>query len=338
MTSSIWHYTRDAILAVAATFALLTLAACGGGGGSTSVSGGTGGTTGGGTGGGTSGSDAAYSVSADRGTFGSTRVTVSPDAITIANQTIRFDSASQVGIQSGHYRAFDSTGATSGPATEVHYFGHLNGYSYIQFGSWAKGIVSPNPGFRIGEQFGAFVAPNAGTTRTPTSNLPTAGTATWRGQYAGYVDRQGVGVSQVVGQAEMVAVFGQTQFGDGGIIFELLPPDPSRSSFAVSPRGYLGYQDRVVMNGIIKGNTFENDVTATHTTFGQTFPRGDTIQAFSASSHCRNASDCLYSQGLANSGGLQGGFFGNRGGEAGGTYQFTVGATKAAGSFGAKLQ
>jgi hypothetical protein len=278
-------------------------------------------------------------VSADGGTFGSLPVTVSADAITVANQTIEFDSASQVGTQAGHYRAFDSAGATSGPATEVHYFGQHDGYSYIQFGSWAKGVVSPNPGFRIGEQFGAFLAPTAGTRPTPTSNLPTAGTATWRGHYAGYVDRQGVGVSQVVGRAEMVAAFGQTQFGDGGIIVELLPPDPSRSSFAVPPSGYsLGYQDRVVMNEIIKGNTFENDVTATYTAFGQTFPRGDTIVASPLAFSCQRANSCLYSEGAANSGGMQGGFFGNRGGEAGGTYQFTVGATKAAGSFGATLQ
>ena len=333
MTSSLRHCMRAALLVAATTFALLTLAACGGGGG--------GGSTvplppdgGSGT---PSGSDAAYTVSADGGTFGALPVTVSADAITVANQTIRFDSASQVGTRAGHYRAFDSASATSGSATEVHYFGQRDGYSYIQFGSWAKGVVSPNPGFRIGEQFGAFLAPTAGSMPTPTSNLPTTGTATWIGHYAGYVDRQGVGVSQVVGEAGMVAVFSQTQFGDGGIVVELAPPDPSRSSFAVPPTWGL-YPDRVLMNGFITGNTFETDLAATYTAFGQTFPRGDSIVAGSVGSQCRNTGDCLYSQGLANSGGMQGGFFGNRGGEAGGTYQFTIGTTKAAGSFGAKLQ
>ena len=58
-------------------------------------------------GGGTpSGNNAPYSVSADGGTFGSTPVIVSADSITVANQTINFDSASQVGSQAGHYRGF----------------------------------------------------------------------------------------------------------------------------------------------------------------------------------------------------------------------------------------
>ena len=334
MTSSVRQRTHGALLTAAAAFAFLTLAACGGGGG--------GGTTsmmpGGGTGGGTpSGSNAPYSVSADGGTFGSTAVRVSADSITVANQTINFDSASQVGSQAGHYRGFDSAGATSGPATEVHYFGERDGYSYIQFGSWAKGVVSPNPGFRIGEQFGAFLAPTAGSGPTPTSNLPTAGTATWRGQYAGYVDKQGVGVSQVVGRAEMVAVFRQTQFSDGVVAVELLPPDPSRSSFAV-PGRYTGYTETVGISGIITGNTIESEIGATYTAFGQTLPRQDSIVVFAVDRSCLIVGDCLYSHGLANSGGMQGGFFGNRGGEAGGTYQFTVGTTKAAGSFGGKLQ
>ena len=285
------------------------------------------------------GSNAAYTVSADGGTFGSLPVTVSADAITVANRTVTLDAASQAGGRSGHYRAFDSAGATSGPATEVHYFGKNDGYSHLQFGSWARGVVSPNPGFRIGEQFGAFLTPYAGVEPTPTSSLPTTGTATWSGHYAGYVDRQGVGVSQVVGRADIVAVFGQTRFGDGGILVELLPPDPNRSSFAVpSTSRYLGYQDRVLMNGVIAGNTFENDLAATYTVVGQTLPRGDTISVYSSGSQCRSAGDCLYSPGLANSGGMQGGFFGSRGGAAGGTYRFTIGTTKAAGSFGGRLQ
>ena len=273
MTSSVRQRTHGALLTATAVLAFLTLAACGGGGG--------GGTTslmpGGGTGGGTpSGNNAPYSVSADGGTFGSMPVTVSADSITVANQTINFDSASQVGRQAGHYRGFVSAGATSGPATEVHYFGERDGYSYIQFGSWAKGVVSPNPGFRIGEQFGAFLAPTAGSGPTPTSNLPTTGTASWIGHYAGYVDRQGVGVSQVVGEATMIAIFGQTQFSDGAVVVNLLPPDPSRSSFAVPPTG-TRYQDHVAISGVIAGNTFETDLAATYTAFGQTFPRGDSI-------------------------------------------------------------
>ncbi len=345
MTYSDRRLARTATLAVVTAFALLTLAACGGGGG--------GGPTsmmppGGGDGGQmpdgdtSSGSNAAYTVSADSGTFGSTPVTVSPDAITIANQTIRFNSASQVGAQVGIYRAFDSPGTTSGPATEVHYFGQHAGYSYIQFGSWAKGVVSPNPGFRIGDDFGAFVAPYADSGLTPASNLPATGTATWQGQYTGYVDRQGVGVSHVVGRAAMVANFGHSVFGvgDGGIVVELLPPDPRRSSFAAPPPDVCvftcvptEYGDRVLMSGPIDGNTFESDVTATRTLAGQTFPRGDAISVINVQTQ-----SSLYSHGAANSGGFNGGFYGNRGGEAGGTYHFTIGTTKAAGSFGGKLQ
>ncbi len=335
MTSLNRQLARAATLAVTATLALLTLAACGGGGGgpTSMMPPGEGGGLGSGNGT-PSGSNATYTVSVDGDTFGSLPVTVSSDAITVGNQTVNLDSASQVGTQAGHYRAFDSAGATSGPATEVHYFGQPDGYSYIQFGSWAKGVVSPNPGFRIGEQFGAFLAPIAGSIPTPTSSLPVTGTAQWIGHYAGYVDRQGVGVSQVVGAAVIDAVFGPTQFGDGGMIIQLLAPDPNRSSFAAPPTGYLGYTDLVSMNGIIRGNTFESDVTATYTVAGQTIPRGDTITVYDPARSARS----LYSAGLANSGGIKGGFFGNRGGEAGGTYQFTVGTTKAAGSFGGKLQ
>ena len=281
------------------------------------------------------GSNAPYTVSILNGSAGAAPVSVGSDTITVQGRTVQLESATQVGFQPGHHRAFDTPGATSGPALEIHLFGENEGYEHIRFGSWAKGVVSSNPGFRIGEQFGAFLAPNTGSGPTPTSNLPTTGSATWHGHYAGYVDREGVGVSQVVGQAVLVAFFGQTQFGDGGMLVELLPPDPDRSAFAVPPTGILGYDDRVMMNGNIKGNTFENDVTATYTVFGQTFPRGDTISTLGVG--C-SIGDCLYSQGLANSGGMQGGFFGNRGGEAGGTYHFTVGATKAAGSFGGELQ
>ena len=322
----------------------MTLYGCGGGGGGGPTSmtppGGDGSMAGGDTGGGTpSGSNAVYTVSADGGTFGSLPVTVSADAITVANQTINLDSASQVGTQAGHYRAFESAGATSGPATEVHYFGQRDGYSYIQFGSWAKGVVSPNPGFRIGEQFGAFLAPTAGSRPTPVSNLPTTGSAIWRGSYAGYVDREGVGVSQVVGAVEMlVHFFSPNQFGDTGALAVFFDsPDPSRSSFAPlieSRSRETGYNLRgghVQMTAPITGNNFDGDVTDTRTVLGHTVPGGTTI-------FTDPQGGLLYSLGSANSGGLSGSFFGSRGGEAGGTYQFTVGITKAAGSFGGKLQ
>ena len=360
MTSSNRRLARTATLAVTTTFALLTLAACGGGGGDRagptsmmpSDGGGGGQMPGGDT---SSGSNAAYTVSADSGTFDSTPVTVSPNAITIANQTIRFNSASQVGTQAGIYRAFDSPGAISGPATEVHYFGQHDGYSYIQFGSWAKGVVSPNPGFRIGDDFGAFVAPYADSGLTPVSNLPAAGTATWQGQYTGYVDKEGVGVSHVVGSAEILASFGSSIVGvsalggDGDILLTLSPPDPNRSSFAVPPQDNCAivcipahYADAVEITGLIEGNTFEGDVTATRNIAGQEYPRGDYIRVYNSGFALTPGVVVspvgLYSHGRANSGGMQGGFFGNRGGETGGTYHFTIGTTKAAGSFGGKLQ
>ena len=350
MTSSDRRLPRTAPLAAIATFALLTLAACGGGGGGggpTSMmppgddgGSGSGNGAGGDTGGDTpSGTNATYTASVVGDTFGSLPVTVSADAITVANQTINLNSASQVGTRAGHHRAFDSAGATSGPATEVHYFGQRDGYSYIQFGSWAKGVVSPNPGFRVGEQFGAFLAPTAGSRPTPVSNLPTTGSATWRGSYAGYVDREGVGVSQVVGAAEiLVHFFSPNQFGDTGALAVFFDsPDPSRSSFAPlieSRSRETGYNLRVglvQMTAPITGNTFDGDVTDTRTVLGHTVPGGTTIAT-------DPQGGLLYSLGSANSGGLSGGFFGSRGGEAGGTYQFTVGATKAVGSFGGKLQ
>ena len=276
---------------------------------------------------------APYTTSVSSGVFGTTPVRVGDDSITIEDQTVALDASTQIDSRSWHYRMFDTEGATSGPATEVHIFGQNEGLSHLRFGSWAKGVVSPNPGFRIGEQFGAFLAPNTDSTPTPASNLPVAGTAEWRGTYAGYVDREGVGVSQVVGPASIRAAFRTSQiaaFGDGSVVITLGTPDPSRSSFAWPRAPVLAFGDpEVIMYGYIQGNTFESDVTATYTFHGQTLPRGDQIGV---------ASDDLYSSGLANSGGVRGGFFGNRGGEAGGTYQFTIGTTRAAGSFGGKIQ
>ena len=285
------------------------------------------------------GSNALYTVSVVNGSAGAAAVSVGSEAITVQGRTVQFESATQVGVQPGHYRAFDTPGATSGPALEIHLFGENEGYEHIRFGSWAKGIVSPNPGFRIGEEYGAFLAPYSASGLTPASNLPTTGTATWEGSYAGYVDRQGVGVSQVVGRAGMLAFFHTTQFGgDGTITVELLPPDPSRSSFAAPPSEFASYTDHVIMTGPITGNTFEYDVMDTYTISGQSIPTSS-IGVSDILGSCRPTSGgCLYSHGIANSGEVQGGFFGNRGGEVGGTYYFTIGATKAAGSYGGKLQ
>lgn len=286
------------------------------------------------------GSNAPYTVSVVNGSAGAATVSVGSEAITVQGRTVQLESATQVGFQPGHYRAFDTPGATSGPALEIHLFGENEGYEHIQFGSWAKGVVSPNPGFRIGEEYGAFLAPHSASGLTPTSNLPTTGTGIWEGSYAGYVDRQGVGVSQVVGRTSMLASFHATQFGggDGTIVVELLPPDPNRSSFAVPPSEFASYTDHVIMTGPITGNTFEYDVTDTYTISGQSIPTSS-IGVFDLRGGCRGTSGgCLYSHGEANSGEVQGGFFGNRGGEVGGTYYFTIGATKAAGSFGGKLQ
>ena len=288
------------------------------------------------------GSRAPYSVSINDGSFSTTPVTVSADAVTIGNQTIRLDAVTQVGSQPGHHRVFDTPGATSGPALEIRVFGQSEGYDHIQFGAWAEGVVSPNPGFRIGETYGAFLTPNSASELTPVSNVPVAGTGTWMGDYAGYVDREGVGVSQVAGVARVNAVFGQSGVGDGNIVVELFPPDPDRSSFAALPPEHcvfdvcvpLEYLDWVSMVGPIEGNGFESDPAATRTIAGQTFPRGDAIEVASIGTSTHS----LYSQGRANSGRMQGGFFGTRAGEAGGIYQFTVGTTKAAGAFGGKLQ
>ena len=328
------------VLALAATAISVTfLTACGGGGGA-------------GGGGPMSGGSPAditthtpYSVSVNRGTFGSPPVsltegdevlTIGGRALTEENITLLTDDDSG-GYSYRHFRSFDAPGATSGPAFDLHHFG---GYEHFTFGVWAEGEVSLNPGFRIGETFGAYFLPNSD--RTPISDLPVTGSATWRGHYAGYVDREGVGVSQVAGAAAIVANFlSPSIYGSSGAItVELLPPDPSRSSFAAPPPDLCiitcvptEYGDRVLISGPIDGNTFESDVTATRTLAGQTFPRGDTISVLNVETQ-----SSLYSQGTASSGGMQGGFFSDRGSGSGGTYQFTIGTTKAVGSFGGVLQ
>ena len=257
------------------------------------------------------GSNAPYTVSVVNGSAGAATVSVGSEAIAVEGRTVQLESATQVGFQPGHHRAFDTPGATSGPALEVHLFGESEGYDHIQFGSWAKGIVSPTPGFRIGEEYGAFLAPHSAPGLTPTSNLPTTGTAIWEGSYAGYVDRLGVGVSQVVGKAAILASFGATLYGgDGAVTVELLPPDPSRSSFAAPPSAFASYTDRVFMGGLITGNTFENDVTDTYTISGHTIPNPFSISVTDVSGGCRTTvGGCLYSHGEANSGEIQGGFF-----------------------------
>ena len=285
-----------------------------------------------------SGSRAPYTVSVTGGTFGAMPVSVSAEAVVIGSRTVRLDAGTQVGDRPGHHRVFDVPGATSGPAIEVHYLGENAGYNHIQFGSWATGTVSPNPGFKI-EDYGAFLAPSAAATgQTPVSNLPITGTAQWLGSYAGYVDREGVGVSQVVGAAQIEAFFSPNQFGDtGALVVFFSSPDPNRSSFAplIESRSRETGRNlsvgRVQMTTPITGSTFGGDVTDTRTVLGHTVPGGTTISA-------DTQGGLLYSPGAANSGGLSGGFFGSRGGEAGGTYQFAVGVTKAAGSFGGKLQ
>lgn len=348
MTSSVRHPMPVALLAVLGTFALLSIAACGGGGGSGPMSDGSTPTDGTPTDGTPSGSNAAYTVSADGGSFGSTPVTVSADAITVGNRTIRFDSASQVGDQAGHYRAFDSAGATSGPATEVHVFDHTQGYEHLQFGSWAEGDVRPNPGFYISDTYGAFVAPAPSSDLTRPANVPTAGSATFDGEYTGYVYKQGVGTSHVVGDMTMRAQFQSNPVtGSSGIIFaELLGADPHRSTFAtpeiraaaLSPgndrRIYgLGYGIGYVrFIGALDGAEFEVDPNATYTITTplgtQTFQRGDQIFV--------NDGFLFGGPSNPNTGQLTGGFFGPNANEAGGTYHFSTGSTHAAGAFGSR--
>ena len=262
----------------------------------------------GGTGGGTpSGRNAAYAVSVDGGTFGSLPVTMSADAITVATQTIRLDSASQVGTQAGHYRAFDSAGATSGAATQVHYFGQNDGYSYIQFGSWAKGVVGLDSGFSAGDQFGAFLAPSGGSALTPVSNMPSTGVLIYRGRYTGYTDT-GSSVTTDEGRADI------------SLNLDYIVSHPR---IAVT---LWGSRRRVAIVGVVTGNTFEVDVTKAHE-FVSGVPRADAVQI----------SDGI-SVKSANSGGMRGGFFGDDATEVGGIYQFTAGGEKSAGSFGGSLQ
>ena len=325
--------TRNIIskLVIAASVAVI-VSGCGGGGGVTPM------TDSGGapmTGGGTppTGSttdpqarNAQYTYSVNGGRFVTKAVRVTEGAVEVGGQTVRLELATQVGDQSGRYRVFDTPGATSGAALEIHSLGENDGYDHLQFGSWAKGIVSPNPGFRIGTEFGGYLAPQAGSNPTPVNELPVVGSATYDGHYSGYVHREGSAVSQVDGRAVMIATWYNTP-DSSSILVELTPP-------AGDPGG-----DRVIMLAPITGNGFGGDVTDTRTIPGTGITvRGRTsIQVINQGGQSPYlGGDVRY--GDANSGGFRGGFFGNRGGEAGGTYGFAVGRTVAVGAFGGTLQ
>lgn len=349
--------SRAAFLAGATSFALLALTACGGGGG------------GGGAaaalentptsmvtpdGGAQSGSSATYAVSAEGSTFGATPVTVSSNAVTVGGRTVRLDSASRV--RAGHYRAYGTPGATSGPATEVHVFGHNAGnedaayiYEHLSFGSWAEGDVRPNPGFYIGSTYGAFVVPAPFSAPTRPANVPTAGSATFEGEYTGYVTKQGVGTSHVVGEMLLTAHFlhNSATGSSGTLLGGFGRADPRFSTFATPELrdAVIAFCDHVVcsgnggpgafiFNGFLDGAEFEVDPHAT-TTFttplgSQTIRRGDSITV-SGDGHLFGDR-----QSQANSGKLTGGFFGPNANEAGGTYWFSTGSVHAAGAFGAR--
>ena len=279
----------------------------------------------------TGGEPAPYSVGVSAGNVVATPVLVSAEAVTVAGRTVAFSVENRVAP--GHYRIFDTQGATHGPALDVHILGEDDGYNYVTFGTWAEGTVSPNPGFRISESFGAFAAPQSEAGLTPVSNLPVAGSATYKGSYEGWIDQGMSGVSRDSGTATMTVNFGNlgSAFGAYGYNGSML--------VLLSSTDYHGLPVASVrLFGPINGNTFEADVTATETIdpgFGfpsTTVSRGDFVQITGV--------DPRYglNPGFANSGGMQGGFYGNRGGEAAGTYQFTYGGTKAAGSFGGNLE
>ena len=252
-------------------------------------------------------------------------VRVSDQGIAIGGRTVRFNAATQ--IDSGHYRAFDTPGAVSGSAIEVHYFGRDAGYSHVQFGSWAMGTVSPNPSFRIGDHYGAFLAPGAAFGRTPVSAMPRAGSATYEGSYAGYLERSGEVLSdRGVMMANAVFTPGLQPWLHVELHSLTIDPLIDRLHGTVSPTR------SVALTGPIDGNGFRTDVQATRTVLGREFPRGDSIGILSGIG--------LGSPGIAsaNSGGMTGGFFGSTGGELAGVYEYTAGTTRAAGAFGGKLQ
>ena len=287
--------------------AAMALAACGGGSNTTtSVTDMTGGNNPGG--GAPSGSPAPYSVSVNGNSFGTTPVTVSAEAVTVRSQTVSLEARTQVGSQPGHYRVFDTPGSTSGPALELRYFGHNRGYNHLQFGSWARGNVSPNSGFQIGEQFGAFLAPSARSAPTPVSNMPTEGVAIYRGYYSGYTDT-GSSVVTEEGRADI------------SVNLDYVVSHPR---IAVT---LWGSTRRIVIAGVLTGNTFEVDVTRANE-FVSGVPRADAVQI----------SDGITVE-SANSGGMRGGFFGNDAAEVGGIYQFTSSRINSAvGAFGGRRQ
>ena len=339
--------TKTHQLAMAATvISIMLLTACGGGGGGNNMrstnptdSGPTGPTR-----------PAQYATSQRTGQSQNIAVAIADNALTVGSWVIPLTASTSVDSLggTGHHRTFATAGATSGPAIEVHVFDHTDGYEYLKFGSWAEGDVRPNPGFYIGDTYGAFVAPVPSSGLTRPANVPTAGSATFDGEYTGYVYKQGVGTSHVVGDMTMHAQFQDNPVtGSAGIVIaQLLGADPHRSTFAtpeiraaalrpgndrrIYGLGYgIGY---VRFIGALNGAEFEVDPNANYTVTTplgtQTFQRGDQIFV----------EDGFLFGGPSNpnTGQLTGGFFGPNANEAGGTYQFSTGSTHAAGAFGSR--
>ena len=305
---------------------LLLVAACGGGGGD------------GGPSAGIPGGDPSTGIPGDGdvGQHGSSAnymvgdhpIRIAADSITIGQQTVSLSGTPTANtpianIPQRSYRVFDTQGATSGSALEVHVYGESENYDYVQFGSWAKGVVSPNPGFTLTGDYGAFAHHQAGATLTPASNMPLAGSVNYEGQYAGYVERNGMVLSDR-GIAHAALIF--TGVGEPWMFVEMVSLTVDED--IVPLFNVLFPTRRVTMTGPIAGNTFSTDVQATKTTLGHTSPRGDTIQVMEGTSRIT----------YANSGGMRGGFFGNNADEVAGVYQYTAGSTKAAGAFGGSLQ
>ncbi len=325
-------FRRLTVVACAAAVAF-ALSGCGGGGSSTaSMSGpvteGNGGDTGGSTdsstGGssntGTAGTGASYMV-------GDRPVRTASNSISIGQQTVDLTSPPAANAPLGNlpqrtYRVFDTEGATSGPALEVHAYGASESYSHVQFGSWAEGVVSPNPGFTVTGNYGAFAHSQAGSALTPVSNMPKAGSASYEGQYAGYLERGGTILSDR-GVAHITAIFSGVEQPWLAVELTSLTVDAN-----IVPLFNVLYPSRrVMMTGPIDGNTFNTDVEATKFILDRTYPRGDAITIFAGTGLA-----------AANTGGMRGGFFGNNADEIAGVYQYTAGRTRGVGAFGGTLQ
>ena len=113
-------------------------------------------------------------------------------------------------------------------------------FEYMSYGAWARGTAEPVPGgtpdYDYASVGGAYLTA-LDNARTPSAAMPASGTATYLGQFTGFLHGQGADgiVRQADGDVEMTA-----DFANAALTVEI-----------VSTRG-----NRAVLSGAIQGNEF----------------------------------------------------------------------------------